>query len=219
MMSHAPWRARHILRRMGDDGAAVMESAVEPILGTLELDEADLRAGIVQSSGVLRARLGIVLVVAFCYSMLGLMNGGVPLTQNLPSMLVGAAFVAVLFASPRWRARQLLRALAAGGDRHASFRFDAEGVTYRTAGSTTTTSYRSLVEYRETKSSFLVYASPGIANIVPKRAFSPSDVARVGALLAANVKRKRARGGTRLVILWFSLILFFLVVWQFLSAK
>jgi YcxB-like protein len=192
--------------------------ATDIVTGTLELEERDLHAGIVDSSWFLRARFAIAAILAFSYGTVAFTSHA-PVSQMLGQMLPGAVLVLVLFVTPGMRARRLLESLAKGGDRHASFRFDGDGVTFRTAGSTTTSAYRSISEYREGKASFLVYHSPGVANVIPKRAFSPGDLARVSALLAANVKGKRQRSVGKIVILWFACILTFLVVWQFLSAS
>jgi hypothetical protein len=190
----------------------------ETVTGTLELQESDLRAAIIESSWPIRARFGILAVVALCYGALAVSEPST-VKQMLPSLLAIGAFLVVLFITPSRRARKLLEVVAKGGDRHASYRFDADGLTLRTAGATTTAAYRSLSEYREGKTSFLIYSSPGVANVVPKRAFSPADLATVSALLAANVKRTRGRSASKIIILWFALILMFLVVWQFLSNQ
>ncbi|HVU51319.1 MAG TPA: YcxB family protein [Polyangia bacterium] len=192
------------------------DAASDTITGALELEARDLHAAIIDASWLLRARFGIAAFLAFSYGMLAFTSHA-PASQMFGPILCGAVLVASLFVTPRLRARKLLEALAKGGDRHASYRFDADGVTFRTAGSTTTSAYRSIGEYREGEAAFLLYHSPGVAHIIPKRAFSPGDVARVRALLAANAKVKRARGVGKVVIVWFALILTFLVVWQFLS--
>ena len=199
---------------MGDEATI---GGGEPVTGTLELDERDLRAAIVDLSGLLRARFAVMFILVFCYGGPAIANR--ELGQLAQPVIFSAVLIVILFGLPYYRARNLLRAIAKGGDRHASYRFDDEGLTMRTAGSTMTTAYRSLVDFRETKTAFLISTSPGVSNIVPKRAFSPEGLERVSALLAANVKVKRARTGNRLVILWFALIFLFIVVWQFLSGS
>jgi hypothetical protein len=167
------------------------DAADETISGTLELEESDLHAAIIDTSPLLRARFAIAAVLALSYVLLAFVAHAARRDMVGP-IICGAVLAGTLFLTPKVRARQLLEALTKGGDRHASFRFDGEGVTFRTAGSTTTSAYRSLVAYREGKTAFLVYQSPGVANVIPKRAFSPEDVARVSARLLASVKR---RGG------------------------
>jgi hypothetical protein len=194
---------------MADDGNDI-------ITGTLELEERDMHAAIIDSSWLLRARFGIAAILAFSYGML-FFTSRVNVNQMFGPVLCGAVLVATLFVTPRTRARKLLESLAKGGDRHASYRFDGEGLTFRTAGSTTTSAYRTIAEYREGKAAFLVYHSPGVAHVIPKRAFSPEDLARVSARLAANVKAKRGGMATKILVVWFAAILFFMVVWQLLN--
>jgi hypothetical protein len=203
---------------MSDQGTDTSEPTGEPVMGTLELDERDLRAAIVDASWLLRARFGIAAILAFSYGTLAFMSPAA-IGQMVQPITFGALVVALLFVMPYFQARKLLAAIAKGGDKRASFRFDDDGVTLRTAGSTTTTTYRSLVEYREGKTAFLIYSSPNVGNVVPKRAFSPEGLARVGALLAANVKPRRARSASKILVAWFVAILMFMVVWQFLSKQ
>jgi hypothetical protein len=198
---------------MDDQGGVT----AKPTIGAVELEERDLQAAIIDLSWILRARVGIGLVLAFIYGVPAL-TAHESVGELAQQALFGGLFVAFLFVSPRLRARRLLRSIAAGGDRHASYRFDDDGVTFRTAGSTTTAAYRSLVESREGKTALFVYTAPGVANIVPKRAFTPEGLARVRALLAANVKAARLSNANRLFVLWFAAILAFFVMWQFLSS-
>jgi hypothetical protein len=192
------------------------EQGMEPILGTLELEERDFREAIVELSWILRARVGVGVVLAFTFGTLALL-GHTSWQQLVEPMVVSALLLGTLIGSPYVRARQSLVAVALGGDKRASYRFDDDGVTQRTAGATSTTAYRSLSGYRETKTAFLLFPAPGVAHIVPKRAFSPADASRVAALLAANVKLQRPRRVGRLVVLWFAAVLAALVIWQFLS--
>jgi hypothetical protein len=196
--------------------APATEPATDPTTGSLDLDERDLRAAIIDLSFVLRARVGIGVVLAFLFGVLSFSHADV--AQVARQLIPGALFVAYLFVSPVLRARQLLRAIVAGGDRHASYRFDDDGITFRGAGSTMTAAYRSLVEFREGKTAFFVYTAPGVANIVPKRAFPAVEISRVRARLAANVKPRALTHASRRVVLVVAAILAFLVVWQFLSA-
>jgi hypothetical protein len=193
-----------------------MDDAREPTIGSVELDERDLRLAIIDLSFVLRARVGIGVVLAFMFGVLSL--GHADVAQVAQQLIPGALFVAYLFVSPALRARQLLRSIVAGGDRHASYRFDDDGVTFRSSVSTMTAAYRSLVEYREGKTAFFVYTAPGVANIVPKRAFRAEELSDVRARLAANVKARPMSHASRRVLLWFAAILAFLVVWELLSS-
>jgi hypothetical protein len=189
--------------------------ANDVITGSLELEERDLQAAIVDSSWLLRARFGIAAILAFSFGM-GIFVTHVPAREMLSPIICGAVLVTVFFVTPRTRARKLLESLAQGGDRRASYRFDEEGVTLRTAGSTSTAAYRALTEYRDGKSAFLIYQA-GVAHVIPKRAFSPRDLARVSARLTANVKRKGSGAVAKILVAWFAAILLFLVMWQVLN--
>jgi YcxB-like protein len=188
----------------------------ESVAGSVELEEADLRAAILEMSVMSRGRVGITLILAFAYGVLAFV-GHAKASDLAPQAAFGVFFLFFLFIAPRIRARRLLEAIAVGGDRHASYLFDDESVTFRTAGSTATTAYRSLVDYREGPTAFLVYSSPGVAHVVPKRAFDAEGVARVSALLAANVKKRRERNVNRLILVWFAALLMAFVIWQFFS--
>jgi hypothetical protein len=207
--------ARTYTRRgMAEEGDAASEATI----GSLALEEGDLLPAIIDMSVWSRGRFGIALIIALAYGTLAL-RGHVTTADVAPQVMIGGIFLFFVFASPRIRARRLLESIAAGGDRHASYRFDDDGVTFRTAGSTNVTSYRSLVEYQEARTAFLVYSSPGVAHVVPKRAFSPEGMARVGALLAAHVKKRRQRSANKLILAWSAGLLLFFVVWQFLNAS
>jgi len=191
-------------------------TASEATTGSVELEEADIRSAILEMSVMSRGRVGITLLLALAYATMALV-GHVKASDMAPQAAFGVFFLFFLFISPRIRARRLLEAIAVGGDRHASYRFDDESVTFRTAGSTATTAYRSLVDYREGPTAFLVYSSPGVAHVVPKRAFDAAGAARVSALLTANVKKRRDRNVNKLIIAWFVALLSALVIWQFFS--
>jgi hypothetical protein len=199
---------------MSDAGDAASEATV----GSVELEETDLRTAILDMSGLLRGRVAITVILALCFVSV-LSVGAEGWGTKVQLLVLPALFLGLLWVSPVLSARRLLRAIAKGGDRHASYRFDDESVTMRTAGSTMTISYRSLVEYREGKTAFLLYTAPNVANIVPTRAFPPEGVARVRALLAANVKPRPARNLNRLILMWIVLIFVSLVLWQFLNAS
>lgn len=194
------------------------EANEQVVTGSLELEERDLRAAVVDLSGLFRARLAIALIIAASYGSLMVMGGGNGWGQNVQLIVFGVLFVGFLWVSPALSARRLLRAIAKGGDRHASYRFDAEGVTIRTAGTTSSIAYRSLVESREGKTALLLYVAPNVANIVPKRAFSDEDLPRVRLWLAENVKAKRVRSTNRLILVWIVALFMFMVIWQFLSS-
>jgi hypothetical protein len=193
----------------------------EPVVGTVQLTKNDLLGPLTQLSWLFRARVGISFILFFSVAVLWFAAAGRSAAQFLPQLLFGGLFTAYLFIAPRITAHRVFAAIARAGDTNASYRFDQDGVTIRSAGSTTSFAYRKLVQVREVKTALLLYTTPQIANIVPKRAFSVDGLDRLRALLATHVKTpiRRLGSGTRLVILWAALVLAFLVTWQFLSSR
>lgn len=57
-----------------------------------------------------------------------------------------------------------------------------------------------------------------VANIVPKRAFSPEGLAQLRALLQAHVAPKRVLGAKKLFLAWLALVVLFTVLWQVLAV-
>jgi hypothetical protein len=193
------------------------DAAGEPATGSLELNETDLRSALLDMSGLLRARVAITLILAFSSFSVFAMGGNDGWGAKIQLLAIPMFFMGALWLTPYLSARRLLTAIARGGDKNASYRFDDESFTARTAGSTMTSAYRSLVEYREGRTAFLLYTAPNVANIVPKRAFTPEALARVRALLAAHVKPRRTRNLNKLILLYVAAIFLFLVLWQFLN--
>jgi hypothetical protein len=190
----------------------------EPVNGSVELNEVDLRTALLDMSGLLRARVAITLILAISFAGIFTMSGNEGWALKLQQLILPTVFLVVLWVSPYVSARRLLAVIAKGGDKHASYRFDDESVTLRTAGATTTIAYRSLVDYRDGRTAILLYTTPNVANIVPKRAFTPETLARVQTLLAAHVKPRSTPNLNRVIVLWLVAIFMFLVIWQFLNA-
>lgn len=152
-----------------------------PVSGALDLTERDLVPAVVAMSGLYRARVGLLLLLAI---------GGVGtviarhghLADAAPQLLFFAGLAALLLLGPRRTARRLLRAMA-GGAVHASYRFDADRATLRTGAAASSFAYRDLHRVRELETAFLVYVTREVANIVVKRAFSEDDLLVVRRLL------------------------------------
>lgn len=104
--------------------------------------------------------------------------------------------------------------------RHIRFRFDAEGFDVETRDSRSSFNFRALYGFVEGDHAFLLYTHSNIAQIFPKRAFSPDELDRVRAWLQAGVTPfKRKNPLVRLVVLWALLIVMFLVIWLFLAPN
>jgi hypothetical protein len=186
-----------------------------PVIGSIEMDEKVLTPAIAQMSPLYRLRWLVPLWGTFFVVFMAL--GTSPRTMAVP-MAFTVVVLALLLITPRLTARRLVEAIARGGDRHVSYRFDDEGITIRAAGATTTFAYRKLVRVREIKTALLLYTTHQIANIIPKRAFSDSDLARVRAFLAPYTKAQKRGATVKLVVLWLALVVAFLVLFQLVLA-
>ncbi|HXU80296.1 MAG TPA: YcxB family protein [Polyangia bacterium] len=188
--------------------------------GEIELEQGDLERPLTQMSWWTRLRWGYVaLGVLLALALVSSAKGPIRWTEVLPSFGMMAAFAAVLFYVPRLNARRLLQSLVRAGDARVFYRFDAEGVTIRASGATASFAYRTIQRVQETSTAFLLYTAPGVANIVPKRAFTPADVERVRALVTPQVKIQRSPGlPVKTLVLWGVLIFAFLMIWQLMNA-
>jgi hypothetical protein len=195
------------------------ESEDPPILGEVAITEADFVRGVRESNAIFRM-VWIALLAFGVFLANALWMGGAELFgQVLPSLIGFAVFNAVLLVTPRLAARKLHRALTNSGDSNIFYRFDADGVTLRTPGSTSSVAWRAFARWREGKSAFLLYPSPAVFWIVPKRAFASGDVERVRALLAARVPpQRRLITPFRVFAIWLALIVMFIVLYQLLTA-
>jgi len=123
-----------------------------------------------------------------------------------------------------WRARARWAQTAVADLRSqegVAFRFDAEGMSIDAPGRKHTLAWATLVHCLEAPESFLVYTTPAAVMVVPKRAFSATDQARLRTLLAELVPKRPLRGvklfALRTLVLWVVLVLAFLAIWQFLE--
>jgi hypothetical protein len=163
-------------------------SSKMPVSGALDLTERDLVPAIVAMSGLYRARVGILILLAIGAVGTVLARQG-HVGDAVPQLVFFAVFAAVLLLGPRRTARRLLRALAGGagaGVIRASYSFDAERATVRTGAAAASFAYRDLHRVRELVTVFLVYVTREVANIVVKRAFSADDLVTVRRLLVSR---------------------------------
>ena len=197
----------------------VREPERGPVVATITLTVRDLEAAIIDMSWTFRLRkvaLGFfALMVLFTWRGVMEFSPGVA----VPQLLVGAGYVLFMFLGPRLSARRQLRAIARAGDTNVTYRFDDEGITIRSAGATSALAYRRLVKVVQGRTALLLYTTDHVANIVPLRAFSADELARLRAFLPTEATPKKLRSATRLVIFWLALVFAFLVVWQFLTAQ
>jgi hypothetical protein len=196
----------------GDGGVAR-----PPIVGTLQFEESDLVPAMVAMSSLYRDRVPLAIFVGIGAASATFVFPHDLAMRALPSFVAFAAMLAATFVAPRYAARRAMRRMAEVGDTNVTYRFDAEGITIRSAGATASFAYRKVHRFREIDTAFLLYAQPRIAQIVPKRAFSAEDLAEVRSLLREHIQPKRVLGPKKLVVLWVALVVVFVVLWQVLS--
>jgi hypothetical protein len=192
------------------------QPGAEPVVATITLTRPDITAGLVEASVVLRMRWACLAIILLMNAVLW-RSGGVYSDGGWTEGLIVVGFALYTIVMPWLGARRQLAHLTRAGDANVTYRFDEEGLTTRSAGATSSVAYRRIVKVRQGKKSLLIYETDQVAGIVPLRAFSADELARIQAFLPAAAKAKRQRSGTRLVILWFALVMAFMVVWQFLS--
>ena len=160
----------------------------EPIFGSARLTEAEVREALA-SSPFMRYRWLTLLLSATLTAVMVFRDGGIRVDRWPDILVIGLVFAvlsATVLLAPRTQARKMLKEMDANRG-EADYRFDADGITIRAPGTSSSVSWRIITSYRETPHTFLVYTSPNLANIVPKRAFNAADVDAVRALLAASV--------------------------------
>lgn len=164
------------------------ERPTAPVTGTLRLEARDLVPAVVAMSGLYRARVGILILLALGTA------GSVyvrrdHLADAAPQLLFLIVFAAILLLGPRRTARRVLQAMAGTGVATATYTFQAEHATLRTGAATSAFAYRDIHRVRELGTAFLIYVTPEVANIVVKRAFSEDDLVAVRTLLLNRPKR------------------------------
>lgn len=200
---------------LAQGGTLLLMDEAGIIRGSVRFTPKDVLRGLVEMSAALRSRyviLGLILV-----TMIPSLVTPMKVDLLSPQLVVAAVFLGALFVVPWMRARTTFRAEHLDeGD--VEYRLDEEGMTIRLPGRTISAAFRSIYRFRETPTLFLVYTAPEVASAVPKRAFRPTDLGHVRALLSTNVKRARAFPLTLVLIgLIFGMFLF-VVVWQFVHA-
>ncbi len=129
--------------------------------------------------------------------------------------------MAVAFGVYRGRGRWAEGALSGSHGKPVEYLFDGEAFQVKAPGRDSRAEWATLRGHVEVKGAFLIYMSPQIFVLVPKRAFTAADQARLGAELRARVPPYRAPGGgaKKLLLLWLALVLVFLGIWQLLNTK
>jgi hypothetical protein len=114
------------------------------------------------------------------------------------------------------RARFVKAGLDAAGGKNFEYRFDARGCSVKTSDSEWTSNWSALHRHAQTEQAFLLYTSPRLATIIPKRAFSPADRALLATELASRVAPpKGSKDIARQLLIWAVLIIGFLLFLRF----
>ena len=187
------------------------------MVGKLIFSEQDARVGLLDLSGQNRwyrlpLLLSIIMVPLLVASAWQRNWSGF-----LPILVVWAVLGLVGPLGIRRYARRLTASLGGG---ETEYRFGADAVTIRAPGSTSTIAYRRFHSAREGKEAFLLFTQPRVAQLVPKRAFSPEDIERVRVIIATKIMPKKGTGATwKLFLLWATLIAVFFIVWQLTGGR
>jgi hypothetical protein len=113
------------------------------------------------------------------------------------------------------RAGERLLAGMQNGARDVSYRFDAQGMNIQTPVSDVSLRYGALHRQREVSTAFLLYTQDHVAQIIPKRAFDAAQLEQLRRWFTGAVQeRPRPKTFRRTLVIWAVLLLFFLIVWQ-----
>jgi hypothetical protein len=108
----------------------------------------------------------------------------------LPFFGLVAAWIAILFALPRWTMRrQFLKQPGAHGPR--TVLLDASGAHWRWNGGSTDIEWKNYIRSVEGKNQILFYTSPACFNILPKRAIAAEQLGELRSLLSQNIQTRK----------------------------
>lgn len=190
------------------------------MIATIELTEGDVRAGLIELGGGVWRLGAIIAVVAGVFLTFAGRNGGL----LSPVALAPVAVMVVLYATfsfliPSRNAKSQIDILKRAGDTNVTYRFDNNGFTIRSASTTASVAYRGLVKTRRGKSTLLLFTTGQIAQLVPLRAFTTDERARVLAFLPPDQKAIVNTPWKRVVVLWVVLVATFLTIWLSLNSE
>jgi hypothetical protein len=171
--------------------------AETPIFGSARYTEAEARDAI-SASPFIKYRWLMPVLPGAIAALVIVRDRGTGLDfwrELLPLIALFVVLLVLAVRAPRDQTKKALEELVGAGE--VDYRIDAEGITMRAAGSSSSTSWRIITRYRETALTFLFYTSPGLSHMIPKRAFGAADLEAVRALFAANVRPAGAKEGTR----------------------
>jgi len=189
--------------------------AENPIRGSAEPRVEDYQAVWGQAPAMRRAAVWLLVIVVGMPVVFSLRSGFDPLVLlAIPVLLAAGAFGI-------WRGRRSWSEamFKSAGGMPVEYFFDGQGYQTRAPGREGRAEWGTLHAFAETPAAFLLYVSPHIFHLVPKRAFPEADQARLSAELRARVKplAKSPSGLKKTLVLWIVLIVAYLVIWQLLG--
>lgn len=189
--------------------------ADNPIRGTAEPRLQDYQALWGQAPAMRRAASWLLVLIVGAPVALALRNGFEPLVLLAIPVLLAAAAYGVWRGRKTWSEAMFKSA----GGMPIEYFFDAEGYQTRATGREGRAEWGTLHAFAETPAAFLLYVTPQIFHLVPKRAFPEADQARLSAELRARVKPlgKSPSGLKKALVLWIVLILAYFAIWRFLG--
>lgn len=189
----------------------------KPIRGSAEPRLEDYQAVWGQAPAMRRAAGWLLVIVV-----------GIPVTFSLrkgfdPFVLLAIPVLLAAGGFGIWRGRRSWSEamFKSAGGMPIEYFFDGQGYQTRAPGREGRAEWGTLHAFAETPAAFLLYVSPHIFHLVPKRAFPEADQARLSAELRARVKPlgKSPGGLKKALVLWLLLIVAYLAMKQFLGQQ
>lgn len=165
-----------------------------------------------------RLRLGFIFLFTLI-TPIGLLTLAKDHQIRFVSVVPLLAFWAIsIWGLPWWSGRTQFLKQAAQGFR--TMTLDGSGIHWRWQGGQADVEWTNFVRFLESKTLFLLYASPSCYNIVPKRAFAPGGTEsfrellqeKLGTTMAAHRKRVSPQLIVFLVVVAFSLVVLVQVI-------
>jgi hypothetical protein len=195
------------------------------IVGQTDVGEADLSQALARLPGNQRPWLLPVLMVAATLVFVALSPSRVTpemvLSFVLPVLVVAILMTYIQLAGKRAWVKQALANV--GGP--TTYRFDDFGFSSESKLRQHRLAWAALARTVETPDAFLIYTTPQTVLIVPKRAFTATDIATLGEWLPQRVKQQPVAklgltgrvSGRGTLLMWVVLVVTFLSIWHFLS--
>jgi YcxB-like protein len=200
------------------DTSAVVPDVVE---GKLTLSAEDLDLGAAAMPEHTRMRFSLRLYGG-ALVLFGIVGGELTHAALAPRLIWIAIGIGLVVHAQLRRPAQGARLIAAmkDGEREVSYRFDSQGLSIKTPVSETSLQYTALHREIEGQTAFVLYTQERIAQIIPKRAFDPSGVARIRQWLGVQVQaRPKPKSFLRMALIWAVLVVVFLVIWNLLVKR